>query len=107
MDGEAGLNHSGGVGKGSRTGCYQVWSKLCLQEDDGRSRGFVVGARPPSVPSKHLPRPPNGLTNATTSLSLVNEQPAHPAELAGKPPPEGTKVFVMELLEFGGLADVT
>lgn len=64
-----------------------------------------VALRP--VAAKHLPRPPNGLTNATTSLSLVNEQPAHPAELAGKPPPEGTKVFVMELLEFGGLADVT
>lgn len=39
--------------------------------------------------------------------SLVNEQPAHPAELAGKPPPEGTKVFEMELLKFGGLADIT
>lgn len=71
---------------------------------------FVVGGggraalRP--VAPKHLPGPPNGLTNAMTSLSLVNEQPAHPAELAGKPPPEGTKVFVMELLEFGGPADV-
>lgn len=73
---------------------------------------FVVGGgggggaalRP--VAPKHLPRPPKGPSNATTSRSLVNEQPAHPAELAGKPPPEGTKVLVMELLEFGGPADV-
>lgn len=51
-----------------------------------------------------FPDPRTGFTNSTTSL---NEQPAHPAELAGKPPPEGTKVFVMELLKFGGLADIT
>lgn len=93
---------------GSRPGCYQEWSKLGLQEHDGRSRGSWLGGeaalRP--VAPKHGPGPPSGLTNATTSLSLVNEQPAHPAELAGKPPPEGTKVFVMELLEFGGPADV-
>lgn len=82
---------------------------VSLQEDDGRSR--VHGRAevcPPSLRSPNRPRrPPSGLTNSTTSLSLVNEQPAHPAELAGKPPPEGTKVFVMELLELGGLADVT
>lgn len=88
-----------GGGGGSRPGCYQEWSKLGLQEDDRRR------AHHPVAP-KHLPKPPNGLTDATTSLSLVNEQPTHPAELAGKPPPEGTKVFVMELLEFGGPADV-
>lgn len=79
----------------------KVVQALCLQEDDGRSC-------PPSLRSPNrLPRPPNGLTNFTTSRSLVNEQPAHPAELAGKPPSEGTKVLVMELLKFRGLADVT
>jgi len=95
--------------------CYQEWSKLNVCERMMREARFMLGRGcPPSLrsPNRHL-RPPNGLTSSTasttstTSLSLVNEQPAHPAELAGKPPPEGTKVFEMELLKFGGLADIT
>lgn len=93
----------GGVGVVTKNGPSWV-----CRRTTGGAEGRGWGARPPSAPvaPKHLPRPPNGPTNATTSLSLVNEHPAHPAELAGKPPPEGTKVFVMELLEFGGPADV-
>lgn len=112
MDGEAGLNQSwagvGGIPARLLPRMVQARSAGGRREE----QGFMVGgeggkaALRPDAP-KHLPRPPNGLTNATTSLSLVNEQPAHPAELAGKPPPEGTKVFIMELLEFGGPADVT
>lgn len=79
---------------------------------------------PPSIsPALRLAssRPPtNGLSTLSMGLGarhgpperrtcslVVNEQPAHPAELAGKPPPEGTKVFVMELLKLGRLADIT
>lgn len=83
----------------------------CLQEDDERRR-VHVGTKLPSITPESWP-PNGGGTNPTTSttpatsIPLVNEQAARPAELAGKPPPEGTKVFVMELLKFGGLADIT
>lgn len=50
-------------------------------------------------------RPLNGAKGLSVVV-VVNEQPAHPAELAGKPPSEGTKVLVMKLLEFRRLADV-
>ena len=86
-----------------------VVQAVCLQEDDERSRvhGWDEAALHHSGVLTVFPDPRTGFTNSTTSLSLVNEQPAHPAELAGKPPPEGTKVFVMELLKLGGLADIT
>lgn len=86
-----------------------VVQAVCLQEEDERSRvhGWDEAALHHSGVLTVSSDPPNGFTDSTTSLSLVNEQPAHPAELAGKPPPEGTKVFVMELLKFGGLADIT
>lgn len=80
-----------------------VVQAVCVQEDDGRSR-VHVGTRPPFITPESKP---SSLPNSPASLSLVKEQPAHPAELAGKPPPERTKVFIVELLKLRGLADVT
>lgn len=85
--------------------CYQEWSKVDV------SRWMMRGVNEVALHHSRVlivfSDPPNGLTNYGLILSLVNEQPAHPAELAGKPPPEGTKVFIMELLKLWGLADIT
>ena len=82
-----------------------------MEEEDGRG----VGDPDPdpvqavSLQQRFMEVPESQQSSQTpqaTSLSLVNEQAAHPAELAGKPPPEGAKVLVMELFELGRLADV-
>lgn len=87
----------------ARSQSARVVRAVSLQEEEEETQGLPV--RHSQTPERASERA--ALRTLPPRLSLVNEQPAHPAELAGKPPPEGTKVFGMELLKLGGLADVT